>query len=70
MKRTEELNAALSTIEDKFNLNNVSITGDDFEQKNSGGLYTFENQDYKTKDIKASEDTLNEFIDIGRRERN
>ena len=70
MKRTEELNAALSTIEDKFNLNNVSITGDDIDQKNAAGLYTFENQDYKAKDIKGGEDTLNEFIDIGRRERN
>ncbi len=39
MKRTEEINEQLSKIEDKFNLNNVSLTGEDEKQTN---LYTFE----------------------------
>lgn len=29
LKRTEEINRVLSKIEDKFNLNNVSLTGED-----------------------------------------
>lgn len=29
LKRTEEINKVLNKIEDKFNLNNVSLTGDD-----------------------------------------
>jgi hypothetical protein len=28
-KRTEEINKELSKLEEKFNLNNVSLTGDD-----------------------------------------
>jgi hypothetical protein len=31
LKRTEELQASLSKIEDKFNLNSVSLTGDEPE---------------------------------------
>jgi hypothetical protein len=31
LKRTEELKAQLSKIEDKFNLNSVSLTGDEPE---------------------------------------
>lgn len=29
LKKTEEINKVLNKIEDKFNLNNVSLTGDD-----------------------------------------
>jgi hypothetical protein len=29
MKRTEKINKVLNKIEDKFNLNNVSLLGDD-----------------------------------------
>lgn len=29
IKKTEEINKVLNKIEDKFNLNNVSLTGDD-----------------------------------------
>jgi hypothetical protein len=29
LKKTEELEKQLKSIEDKFNLNNVSLTGDD-----------------------------------------
>lgn len=29
LKRTEEINKVLSKLEDKFNLNNVSLTGED-----------------------------------------
>lgn len=32
LKKTEEINKVLSKIEDKFNLNNVSLTGDDWEK--------------------------------------
>lgn len=39
MKKTEEINKELSKLEEKFNLNNVSLTGDDDKQTN---LYTFE----------------------------
>ena len=46
MKRTEEINKELSKLEEKFNLNNVSLTGEDEKQTN---LYTFEGQDYKRK---------------------
>ncbi len=46
MRRTEELNKSLARLEDKFNLNNVSLTGDDEKQTN---LYTFEGEDYKAR---------------------
>lgn len=32
-------------IEDKFNLNNVSLTGE--EERQQSGLYTFEGQEYR-----------------------
>ena len=38
-KRTDEINKELSKLEEKFNLNNVSLTGEDEKQTN---LYTFE----------------------------
>jgi len=41
LKRTNELNADLAKIEDKFNLNSVSLTGDDENSKQTK-LYTFE----------------------------
>jgi SWI/SNF-related matrix-associated actin-dependent regulator of chromatin subfamily A member 5 len=64
MKRTEEINEILNKIEDKFNLNNVSLTGEDEKQTN---LYTFEGQDYKKKGEKPVGEV--EFLDIGQRER-
>lgn len=68
MKRTNELNENLAKIEDKFNLNSVSLTGDDpAEASKQSKLYTFEGQDYK-KD--GDKNPLSDFIDIGpRRER-
>lgn len=53
-------------IEDKFNLNSVSLTGEEERQPN-GGLYTFEGQEYK-RGLVYLEDNL-DFIDIGQRER-
>lgn len=44
MKKTAEINKVLNKIEDKFNLNNVSLTGDDEKQTY---LYEFEGEDYK-----------------------
>jgi hypothetical protein len=41
LKKTEEINNQMKMIEDKFNLNSVSLTGEDERQQNSG-LYTFE----------------------------
>lgn len=41
MQKTNEIKKELSMLEDKFNLNNVSLTGDDWEN-NTTTLYTFE----------------------------
>lgn len=60
LKRTEEINKVLNSLEDKFNLNNVSLTGEDEKQTN---LYTFEGQDYKKKTVTAAPEI--DFIDIG-----
>ena len=58
---------SLAKIEDKFNLNSVSLTGDDAENARQSTLYTFEGTDYKKKE---DGDILVDFIDIGpRRER-
>ena len=63
LKKTEEINQVLNKIEDKFNLNNVSLTGEDDKHSN---LYTFEGQDYKKRTAVSTEA---DFIDIGQRER-
>ena len=65
LKKTKEIQAVLSKIEDKFNLNNVSLTGDDEKQTD---LYMFEGQDYKKKQDKKENQEI-DFIDIGQRER-
>ena len=65
IKRTEEINQIMSKIEDKFNLNNVSLTGEDDKHSN---LYMFEGQEYKRKYIHTNSDL--DFVDIGKRERN
>lgn len=58
----------MSMIEDKFNLNNVSLTGEDEKYTN---LYEFEGEDYKktknANNIIKTQDS--DFIDIGQRER-
>ncbi|CDW88930.1 probable global transcription activator snf2l1 isoform 2 [Stylonychia lemnae] len=64
MKRTDEINKELSKLEEKFNLNNVSLTGEDEKQTD---LYTFEGQDYKKKQVPQAQEI--DFIDIGQRER-
>jgi len=61
MKRTDEINKVLNKIEDKFNLNNVSLTGDDWEKQTD--LYMFEGQDYKKKNVATTQEI--DFIDIG-----
>ena len=48
LKKTEQFQQTLNNIEDKFNLNSVSLTGD--EANNHGRsktMYTFEGHDYK-----------------------
>jgi hypothetical protein len=39
MKKTEEINEKLKSIEDKFNLNNVSLTGDDGDAGTKTSIY-------------------------------
>lgn len=56
-------------IEDKFNLNNISLTGDD-PYEGAGGLYTFEGQQYTRKPAEDNAEVKDlDFIDIGKRER-
>lgn len=59
LRKTEEINRSLKMIEDKFNLNSVSLTGD---EEKASGLYTFEGQEYKRG---AGEAVPLDFIDIG-----
>ena len=60
-------------IEDKFNLNNVSLTGD--EERQHSGLYTFEGQEYKRASAVSANNAIStghdniDFVDIGQRER-
>jgi SWI/SNF-related matrix-associated actin-dependent regulator of chromatin subfamily A member 5 len=68
LRKTKEISQQLASIEDKFNLNNVSLTGDDPDARQNS-LYTFEGLDYKKKGAEAEPNFLNEFIDVGRRER-
>ena len=74
LKRTEQLQESLAKIEDKFNLNTVSLTGDEPEHSRQSKMYTFEGTDYKnvTQQMGQSQpdNALSDFIDIGpRRER-
>lgn len=69
LKRTEMLQQSLAKIEDKFNLNSVSLTGDEPEHSRQSKMYTFEGQEYK-KHIENEGNLMTDFIDIGpRRER-
>jgi hypothetical protein len=43
-KRTKEINDELSKIESKFNLNNISLTGEDANHDQN--LYKWEGEDY------------------------
>lgn len=45
-RKTEEIEEELSKIEQKFNLNNISLTGED---EHVQSLYTFEGEDYKAR---------------------
>ncbi len=53
MRRTEMLNESLAKIEDKFNLNNVSLTGDEPERNHSASIYTFDGETYRYGSRKA-----------------
>jgi HAND len=56
-------------LEDKFNLNNVSLTDQDDRQQ-STGMYIFEGQEYKKAvQPEPAENSALDFIDIGQRER-
>ena len=46
-QKTALINKSLESLEEKFNLNTVSLTGDDPERYQS--LYTFEGQEYSRK---------------------
>lgn len=49
LKKTEELEQQLKTIEDKFNLNQVSLTGDDDNYKTS--IYQMDGEEFSKSQI-------------------
>lgn len=67
MKKTEELETQLKSIEDKFNLNTVSLTGEDEGHKTSS-LYQLDGQTISKKEMTEGQNKLN-FIDIGARKK-
>lgn len=70
MKKTEELEKQLKSIEDKFNLNNVSLTGDDDTHKTS--IYQIDGEVITKKQIQDSKNQIQKmrtFIDIGARKK-
>jgi superfamily II DNA/RNA helicase len=66
LKRTEALQDSLKqvSIEDKFNLNSVALTGDT-EDRHSKVMYTFEGNEYKKGAEQHSK--VVDFVDIGPR---
>jgi hypothetical protein len=65
MKKTDVINAALDKIklENKFNLNNISLTGEENqEKKNQSDLYTWQGQNYRN--TQASGAVQQQFINL------
>ena len=73
MKKTEELNHQLKSIEDKFNLNNVSLTGDDGDNGTKTSIYQMDGEVVSRKQIHDAKEKLalqqRTFIDIGSRKK-
>lgn len=46
-EKTDEINEELRKIDQKFNLNNISLTGNEVDD--GPGMYYFEGEDYKSK---------------------
>jgi len=66
MKKTEEIENKLKSLEDKFNLNNVSITGDDETTNTKTTIYKMDGEELtKKKENKLSASGL--ILDIGPR---
>jgi hypothetical protein len=71
LKKTEELEKQLKSIEDKFNLNNVSLTGDDGDAAQTS-IYQLDGEVISRKQIQDAKDKLQEqikIIDIGPRKK-
>mmetsp|Transcript_40485 Transcript_40485/g.61744 ORF Transcript_40485/g.61744 Transcript_40485/m.61744 type:complete len:335 (+) Transcript_40485:1693-2697(+) len=70
MKKTEEIESKLKSLEDKFNLNNVSLTGDDDAANTKTTIYKIDGEEVTRKQIdnskKLDPDSL---IDIGPRQK-
>ena len=67
LKKTEEMEKQPKTIEDKFNLNQVSLTGDDANTKTS--IYQLDGEVIDRKQNGTSAKFVPTFIDIGARNR-
>lgn len=58
MKKTEELEKQLKSIEDKFNLNNVSLTGDDGDAGTKTSIYQMDGEVVSRKQIHDAKERL------------
>lgn len=67
LKKTEELEKQLKSIEDKFNLNQVSLTGDDEGHKTS--IYQLDGEVINRKQLAEGQTKIGTFIDIGARKK-
>ena len=67
LKKTAEIEKQLKSIEDKFNLNSVSLTGDDDNHKTS--IYQMDGELISRKQISNAQNKLSNFIDIGPRKK-
>lgn len=68
MKKTEEIEKQLKSIEDKFNLNNVSLTGEDEHLNTKTTVYHMDGEYLTRKDIDEKKNKNNPIIiDIGPR---
>ena len=70
MKKTQEIEKQLKSIEDKFNLNNVSLTGEDDYTGAKTCIYQIDGEVVSKKEIyDAKEKKERTFIDIGSRKK-
>jgi hypothetical protein len=68
LKKTEEMEKQLKSIEDKFNLNKVSLTGEDEHLNTKTTIYHMDGEQFTRKDIEDKRTKNNPvIIDIGPR---